>query len=170
MSPEQMQPELGVDARADLYALGTIAYLMLGGKTPFTGDMMQLVMQKIMHQAAAAFVAPHRHPSGRRTRDHAVARDRARTIALLRLPSGSPTSKPPPKDIEDTARIGRALVVLAPMSAEVYVDDERKGSIGSSGRVVLTDMPAGQHILRVSKPANEMTNASSRSVRVRPSK
>src|SRR6476619_1522297 len=50
MSPEQMQPESGVDARADLYALGTIAYLMLGGKTPFTGDMMQLVMQKIMHK------------------------------------------------------------------------------------------------------------------------
>ena len=49
MSPEQMQPELGVDVRADIYALGTIAYLMLGGRTPFAGDLMQLVMQKIMH-------------------------------------------------------------------------------------------------------------------------
>lgn len=48
MSPEQMQPELGIDVRADIYAIGTIAYLMLGGRTPFTGDMMQLVMQKIM--------------------------------------------------------------------------------------------------------------------------
>jgi serine/threonine-protein kinase len=44
-----MQPELGVDVRADVYALGTIAYLMLGGRTPFVGDLMQLVMQKIMH-------------------------------------------------------------------------------------------------------------------------
>ncbi len=52
MSPEQMQPEVGVDKRADLYALGTIAYLMLGGRTPFTGDLMQLVMQKIMHKPA----------------------------------------------------------------------------------------------------------------------
>src|SRR5687768_8536291 len=50
MSPEQMQPEVGVDIRADVYAMSTIAYLMLGGKTPFTGDMMQLVMQKIMHK------------------------------------------------------------------------------------------------------------------------
>ena len=49
MAPEQMQPEIGVDLRADIYALGTIAYLMLGGRTPFSGDMMQLVMQKIMH-------------------------------------------------------------------------------------------------------------------------
>src|SRR5688572_1286159 len=53
MSPEQMQPEIGVDSRADIYALGTIAYLMLGGRTPFVGDMMQLVMQKIMHKAPA---------------------------------------------------------------------------------------------------------------------
>src|SRR5215210_2141342 len=50
MSPEQMQPELGVDVRADVYALGTIAYLMLGGRTPFAGDLMQLVMQKIMNR------------------------------------------------------------------------------------------------------------------------
>ena len=40
---------------------------------------------------------------------------------------------------------------MAPANAEVYVNDERKGSVGSSGRVVLTDIPAGQHILRVSK-------------------
>src|SRR5687767_2149740 len=53
MSPEQMQPEVGVDTRADLYALGTIAYLMLGGKTPFTGDLMQLVMQKVMQTPPA---------------------------------------------------------------------------------------------------------------------
>ena len=58
MSPEQMQPEMGVDKRADLYALGTIAYLMLGGKTPFTGDLMQLVMQKIMHKPAPLVVHP----------------------------------------------------------------------------------------------------------------
>ena len=48
MAPEQMQPEIGVDVRADLYALGTIAYLMLGGRTPFTGDLMELVMQKVI--------------------------------------------------------------------------------------------------------------------------
>ncbi|MCV4731761.1 protein kinase, partial [Escherichia coli] len=50
MAPEQMQPEVGVDVRADVYAIGTIAYLMLGGRTPFSGDLMQLVMQKIMNE------------------------------------------------------------------------------------------------------------------------
>lgn len=50
MSPEQMQPELGVDVRADVYALGTIAYLMFAGRTPFTGDLMELVMQKVVNE------------------------------------------------------------------------------------------------------------------------
>jgi ribosomal protein L40E len=43
------------------------------------------------------------------------------------------------------------LTILAPVGAEVYVDDERKGSIGSSGRIVLNNVPPGQHVLRVSR-------------------
>src|SRR5919199_1179202 len=51
MAPEQMQPGTKLDARADVYALGTIAYHMLGGRPPFTGDLAQLIMQKIMDAA-----------------------------------------------------------------------------------------------------------------------
>ena len=43
------------------------------------------------------------------------------------------------------------LVVMAPSGAEVYVDDERYGSVGRSGRVILTSLAPGQHVLRVSK-------------------
>jgi hypothetical protein len=43
------------------------------------------------------------------------------------------------------------LIILASDGAEVYVNDERKGSIGSSGRLVLSSVPAGRHILRVAK-------------------
>src|SRR5882724_13102518 len=42
MAPEQMQPGVQLDARADIYALGAIAYHMLGGRPPFTGDITQL--------------------------------------------------------------------------------------------------------------------------------
>src|ERR1041384_7237238 len=49
MAPEQMQMETKLDARADVYALGVIAYHMLGGRPPFSGDLTQLVMQKIMN-------------------------------------------------------------------------------------------------------------------------
>src|SRR5437762_7381785 len=51
MSPEQMQPGTALDPRADIYALGTIAYHMLGGRPPFTGDIMQLIAQKMMQEA-----------------------------------------------------------------------------------------------------------------------
>lgn len=152
MSPEQMQPEVGVDKRADLYALGTIAYLMLGGRTPFTGDLMQLVMQKIMHKPAPLSSIRSDIPAD-------VERIIMRALEI------DPANRPPSvaewiTDLENAAagvdetRKGGVsrLVVLAPVGAEVYVDDERKGSVGSSGRVVLTDTPAGQHVLRVSKP------------------
>jgi len=152
MSPEQMQPEVGVDVRADVYAMSTIAYLMLGGKTPFTGDMMQLVMQKIMHK-----------PPPLSTLRTDVPLDVERVIMKsLAIEAGSRHDsmaqwieelEEAAEDVDESKRAGTSrLIVLAPVGAEVYVNDERKGSIGRSGRVVLTDIPAGQHILRVSKP------------------
>src|ERR1035437_1380642 len=151
MSPEQMQPEVGVDKRADLYALGTIAYLMLGGKTPFAGDLMQLVMQKIMHKPP---------PLASLRSDIPADVDRVIMHALEIAPANRPASvgdwmselENSAEDVHERARSGLSrLVVMAPANSEVDVNDERKASVGSSGRVVLTDIPAGQHILRVSK-------------------
>src|SRR5437879_6043721 len=51
MAPEQMQAGVTLDARADIYALGSIAYHMLGGRPPFTGDMMQIFAQKLTQEA-----------------------------------------------------------------------------------------------------------------------
>jgi serine/threonine-protein kinase len=151
MAPEQMQPELGVDVRADIYALGTIAYLMLGGRTPFTGDLMQLVMQKIMHP-----------PPPLSTLRTDIPADVERVI--MRSLETDPNKRPgtvmewitdlekAAADVSEKNKSGGArLVILAPVGAEVYVNDERKGSIGSSGKLVLSTIPAGQHILRVSK-------------------
>src|SRR5258706_790129 len=151
MSPEQMQPELGVDKRADLYALGTIAYLMLGGKTPFTGDMMQLIMQKVMNKPP---------PLSSLRSDIPADVDRVIMSALEIDPANRPPSvsewiaelERASEDVEESKNSGGSrLVVMAPMGSEVYVNDERKGSVGSSGRLKLTGIPPGQHILRVSK-------------------
>jgi eukaryotic-like serine/threonine-protein kinase len=151
MAPEQMQPELGVDIRADIYALGTIAYLMLGGRTPFTGDMMQLVMQKIMH-------TPPPLSSIRTDIPLDVERVIMRTLEID--PQGRPQTmgefigelEEAASDVNETNKLGRSrLVVLGPANSEVYVNDERKASIGSSGRVVIADIPPGQHVLRVAR-------------------
>jgi len=151
MSPEQMQPEMGVDKRADLYALGTIAYLMLGGRTPFTGELMQLVMQKVMHTPP---------PLSSLRSDVPADVERVVMSALTKDPNARPSGvaewiealEGAAEDIDESRRSAKSrLVVLAPAGAEVYVDDERKGSVGMSGRVVLGDVPVGRHILRVAK-------------------
>jgi serine/threonine protein kinase len=151
MAPEQMQPELGVDVRADVYALGTIAYLMLGGKTPFTGDLMQLVMQKIMHKPPAL--------SGLRS-DIPPDVERVIMRALEIEPEKRPNGvaewiselETSAEDSKETNQTGKSrLIIIASDGAEVYINDERKGSIGSSGRLVLSSVPAGRHILRVAK-------------------
>src|SRR5829696_4374569 len=54
-------------------------------------------------------------------------------------------SRPPP------TRGDSRLVIMAQSGAEVYVDDERYGSVGRSGRVILTSIAPGQHVLRVSR-------------------
>jgi serine/threonine protein kinase len=152
MSPEQMQPELGVDVRADVYAIGTIAYLMFGGRTPFVGDLMQLVMQKIMHT-----------PPPLSTLRSDIPKDVEKVVmkALEIDPKNRPSTvgewitelEAAAEDVIDdklTAGTSR-LVILAPVNAEVYINDERKGIIGNSGKLILTTVPAGQHVLRVSK-------------------
>jgi serine/threonine protein kinase len=151
MAPEQMQPELGMDVRADIYALGTIAYLMLGGRTPFAGDLMQLIMQKIMHQPPPLSTLRTDIPPKvekvimRALEIEAGKRPASVSDWITELENAA-------KGTEDEVKVGTSrLVIMAPVGAEVYVNDERKGSIGSSGRLILTTIPAGQHVLRVSK-------------------
>ena len=151
MSPEQMSPEVGVDTRADIYALGTIAYLILGGKTPFTGDMMQLVTQKMLKPAP---------PLSELRSDISPAVERAVMSALETDPGNRPANvcdwidalEEAAQNVRENKNAGISrLVIMAPIGAEIYVDDERKGSVGSSGRLILTTVPAGRHILRVAK-------------------
>jgi serine/threonine-protein kinase len=53
MAPEQAMGERGVDARADVYALGVVTYEMLAGEPPFTGPSAQAIVAKVMTERPA---------------------------------------------------------------------------------------------------------------------
>ncbi len=151
MAPEQMQPDGPIDARADIYALGTIAYHMLGGRPPFTGNITQLIAQKLIQ-------AP---PALSELRSDVPAELEAAIMkALAKEPHDRPAtasewfeSFAAAASVESGAlrRGDSRVVIMAPSGAEVYVDDERYGSVGRSGRVILTSLAPGQHVLRVSR-------------------
>jgi serine/threonine-protein kinase len=50
MAPEQIEGQRG-DRRTDIYALGTILYEMLSGRTPYQGDNSLSVMSQHLHSA-----------------------------------------------------------------------------------------------------------------------
>ncbi len=151
MAPEQMQPGAQLDARSDIYALGAIAYHMLGGRAPFIGDLPQLVAQKIMQDPPSLLtLRSDISPEVDKVVLQALSRDLAARpgnasewFDKLEAAAGKQTEGPPQSDSR--------LVVMAPQGSEVYVDDERHGSIGRSGRVILNSIPPGQHVLRVSR-------------------
>lgn len=151
MAPEQMQSGVKLDARADVYALGTVAYHMLGGRPPFTGDLTQLIAQKLMNVPPPLRTLRSDIGAGvERAVMHALEKDpaaRSATVGGWLDELEKAVSDRPEPEVRGDSRV----VILAPAGAEVYVDDERCGSVGRSGRVVLTDIAPGRHLLRVSR-------------------
>ena len=149
MAPEQMEAGTQLDPRADIYALGAIAFHMLGGRPPFTGDIMQIFAQKLTQDAPALSTIRSDIPGPvEQSVMHALQRNRESRPATVgnwfdefKEAAGEKAGA----EEEGESR----LVIMAPTGAEVYVDDERHGSIGRSGRVILKSIPPGKHVLRV---------------------
>jgi serine/threonine protein kinase len=152
MAPEQMQMDTKLDARADVYALGVIAYHMLGGRPPFSGDLTQLVMQKIMNQPPPLSSLRSDIPLEVESAVmHALEKEAEKRPATVAEWIEEFERAAGDEDEDDVSEGDSRVVVMAPVGAEVYVDDERHGSIGRSGRIILKSIAAGRHVLRVSR-------------------
>src|SRR2546427_2139580 len=155
MAPEQMQAGVTLDARADVYALGAMAYHMLGGRPPFTGDIMQIFAAKLTQDAPAlSTLRSDVPPKIESSVMHALKKEadgRPASVAIWFNEMEAAASGTTATEDEGESR----LVIMAPTGAEVYVDDERHGSIGRSGRVILKSIPPGQHVLRVAHGGDE---------------
>jgi eukaryotic-like serine/threonine-protein kinase len=150
MSPEQMQPGANLDARADVYAIGTIAYHMLGGRPPFTGDLPQLIMQKMMNAPPPlSSLRSDITPEVERAVMHGLERDIE--LRSPSVPAWLDEFEEAVGESDDDELGDSRVIILGATGSEVYVDDERQGSIGRSGRVILSSIPPGRHVLRVAR-------------------
>ena len=73
MAPEQMQPGAELDPRSDIYALGAIAYHMLGGRPPFIGDLASTRGAKVNAVSGVAENSSHGSAGGSRCSNFAFA-------------------------------------------------------------------------------------------------
>ena len=149
MAPEQMHAGATLDARADVYALGAIAYHMLGGRPPFTGEIMQIFAQKLTQETPALNTLRSDIPS---------AVEKAVMRALTREADGRPASVADWFTEFDQAVGGASIheeeqgetrvVVMAPTERRFMSTTSGTG-VSDARAIDSVDDSPGQHVLRI---------------------
>jgi serine/threonine-protein kinase len=105
MSPEQMRSTRDVDARTDVWALGTILFELVSGKPVFDSDSMAGLCAAIQTQPAPALRSVR--PGVSELLDRVVARC---------------LEKDPRAPIATVAELAQALAPIAPARAQIHVE------------------------------------------------
>lgn len=164
MSPEQVMGQ-PVDARADQYALGVLAFELLTGKTPFKADDAGQLM--MMHVGAPVPSTREQTPDLPPAIDDVIAKmlgklpderfasvnEAMQALAFAFRPAPSPTLVSPRRDVA-AAPLGRlvlvgaagALVVIAILVVVVFLMRTTNGTTSSSRDLTaaLTEWNAGR--------------------------
>jgi serine/threonine-protein kinase len=127
MSPEQATGDREVDARTDVYALGTVLYEALAGEPPFTGPTAQSILSRVLMETARPLSAtrPGISPGASAVIMKALARapaERFQTAAEMAAAlqsaatGGQPVAVAPP---EVSTSLTRVLALFALASAVI---------------------------------------------------
>jgi TonB family protein len=166
MAPEQMMGER-VDARADVFSLGAVAYEMLTGRAPFPGKTITEVVGQVVH---GSYVPPRQvderlpeefsdvfggafavNPDDRYPSAMDFARDLyAASEPVLALRIGQDPDRPPPSEVGTTIM---APTATSPVSATARTVRLPAEAVVSREGVLLVDSePAGAQVYLDGKP------------------
>jgi hypothetical protein len=153
LAPEQVQPGLPVDHRIDAYGLGALAFYLLSGRPPFTGDLMQVVVQKTMGEPQSLKkLCPELPESITELVAIALSRDVASRPGSI----GEWMSKIETAVERASADLGAErppeVMVVAPAGTTVILDDEVQGTVPANGEFSLLMVQLGVHMVRVVFP------------------
>lgn len=164
MSPERMSGEAGDDPRVDLYAAGIILYEMLTGKAPFESTASNPViywseMRDLHEREPLPSLAPLGVQDGlerivtraaaKRLEDRYASADEMLADVKRVMNEGAGTATLIPPASTNKARLAMTIM---PGGAEVYVDDESRGSSDAiRGKLLIEGLAPGLHSVRVAK-------------------
>ena len=165
MSPERMTGESGDDPRVDIYAAGIILYEMLAGKAPFESSASNPVVywseMRDLHEGEPLPSLASLGVSGEL--EHIVKRATAKRIQdrytsademladLKRVMSEGASAETIIIPQAGTNRARLAMIIM-PGGADVYVDDELRGSSDAiRGKILIEGLAPGLHSVRVTK-------------------
>ncbi|HEY3667689.1 MAG TPA: serine/threonine-protein kinase [Polyangiaceae bacterium] len=134
MAPEQaLGKTASVDHRGDQYALAVISFEMLCGQTPFSGDDLMEVLQKVVSAEAPPIerFAPHVPPVVGSVLRRGLAKEPAERYPnvldfAVAFSAACDSSVPPPVDV-----LGVARTMPAPVSAPIPSGHRQVGTVAS---------------------------------------
>ncbi|HKS43225.1 MAG TPA: protein kinase [Blastocatellia bacterium] len=165
MSPERMMGESGDDLRVDIYAAGIILYEMLAGKAPFESSASNPVIywseMRELHEGAplpslASLGVQDeieriiKRATAKRLEDRYASADEM-LIDVKQAMSDGDSAATLVIPQADTNRARLAMTIM-PGGADVYVDDELRGSADAiRGKILIEGLAPGLHSVRVIK-------------------